>query len=73
MKTPISKEFTTNKTSLDFPLNMSKGHSYSVKVIAINNANMPISQESEGVLIDTSPPKIREVGINLHTSSLYIG
>lgn len=73
MKTPISKEFTTNKTSLDFPLNMSKGHSYSVKVVAINNANMPISQESEGVLIDTSPPKIREVGINFHTTSLYIG
>lgn len=73
MKTQISKEFTTNKTSFDFPLNMSKGHSYSAKVIAINNADMPISQESEGVMIDTSPPKIREVSIDLHTTFQYIG
>ncbi|XP_062567667.1 uncharacterized protein LOC134229900 [Saccostrea cucullata] len=64
-KTPKTKEFATNMTSVKLPLQMAEGHSYSVKVIAINNADMPISQESEGVMIDTSPPKIREVHVGL--------
>ena len=61
MKNPISEEYSTNVTSIVIPIHLSEGHRYSVKVIAINNANMPISQESEGIMIDTSPPKIREV------------
>jgi hypothetical protein len=61
MKRPITEEFVTNMTSIRLPLEMLGGHRYSVKVIAINNADMPSSQESEGVMIDMSPPKIREV------------
>ncbi|XP_061197209.1 uncharacterized protein LOC133205414 [Saccostrea echinata] len=64
-KTRKTEEVATNMTSVHLALQMLKGHRYSVKVIAVNNADMPISQESEGVMIDTSPPNIREVHIGL--------
>jgi hypothetical protein len=42
-------------------LNMTSGHKYSVKVTAINHADMPQSQESDGVIIDSSPPVLKKV------------
>lgn len=40
---------------------LSSGTRYTVKVSAINNAGMPTSQESTGVMVDMTPPQIVKV------------
>ena len=42
-------------------LNMTNGHKYLVKVTAVNHADMPQSQESDGVIIDSTPPVLKKV------------
>nr|KAG5694401.1 hypothetical protein BaRGS_002255 [Batillaria attramentaria] len=42
-------------------LSLDNGGAYSLKVTAMNRANMATSVESEGVIIDTTPPYILEV------------
>ena len=37
------------------------GASYSVRVTAVNRANMAASEESNSVVVDTSPPQIQRV------------
>ncbi|VDI44467.1 Hypothetical predicted protein, partial [Mytilus galloprovincialis] len=52
----VKKDITANVVLSN--LDLQCGHKYSVKVVAINHADMPTSQESTGVMIDTSPPVI---------------
>lgn len=53
-----------NKTKADIVLtglNLNSGHKYSVKVTALNHADMPTSLQSRGVMIDSSPPDLEKV------------
>ena len=43
-------------------LSMQTGIKYSVHVTALNQATMASTHESQGVIIDTTPPRLQEVG-----------
>ncbi|XP_063447918.1 uncharacterized protein LOC134727466 [Mytilus trossulus] len=65
---PIAKKNITANVVLS-NLNLLSGHKYSVKVVAINHADMPTSQESAGVMIDTTPPVLEKIYLGLETAA----
>ncbi|XP_052073991.1 uncharacterized protein LOC127711867 [Mytilus californianus] len=64
---PITEKNITATVVLS-NLNLLSGHKYSVKVVAINHADMPTSQESTGVMIDTTPPVLDKIHLGLQTA-----
>ncbi|XP_062598765.1 uncharacterized protein LOC134260192, partial [Saccostrea cucullata] len=64
---PTNEDFIrTNAENITLSgLSLQNGRKYLVKIVAINNADMPVSHESDGVMIDTSAPVISQVHIGL--------
>lgn len=62
---PESEDFisTTAENITLTGLSLMNGRKYFVEIVAINNADMPVSHKSEGVIIDTSVPVISQVSV----------
>jgi hypothetical protein len=62
---PKDEEFisTTAENITLSGLSLINGRKYFVQIIAVNNADMPVSHKSEGVIIDTSVPVVSQVSL----------
>nr|XP_006817093.1 PREDICTED: uncharacterized protein LOC100376421 [Saccoglossus kowalevskii] len=58
----------TSWTSQD-SLELINGAHYSLRIIAVNGAGLSNVQDTDGVIVDTSPPKMRQVSIGVQTAN----